>query len=66
MRKMLITGATGFIGVELDGDGNPDSKRPPHSVLTEDLVDEPGHETRQALEQVLDFFSDRLELAPTP
>jgi len=57
----------GFVAVELDGDGNPDSKRPPHSVLTEDLVDEPGHETRAALQQVLDFFTDRLELAePTP
>jgi dienelactone hydrolase len=50
----------GFIAVELDGDGNPDSSRPPHSVLTEDLVDEPGHETRAALDQVLDFLSDRL------
>jgi dienelactone hydrolase len=50
----------GFVAVELDGDGNPDSKRPPHSVLTEDLVDEPGHETRAALDQVLEFFSDRL------
>ncbi|MEL7207405.1 MAG: dienelactone hydrolase, partial [Actinomycetota bacterium] len=55
----------GFIGVELEGDGNPDSKRPPHSVLTEDLVDEPGHETREALQQVLDFFADRLEV-PSP
>jgi dienelactone hydrolase len=55
----------GFIGVELDGIGNPDIKRPPHSVLTEDLVDEPGHETQEALHQVLDFFKERLEI-PTP
>ena len=51
----------GFIAVELDGDGNSDSKRPPHSVLTEDLVDEPGHETQDALRQVLDFFTERLQ-----
>jgi dienelactone hydrolase len=53
----------GFVAVELEGDGNPDSKRPPHSVLTEDLVDEPGHETQAALHQVLDFLRERLELA---
>ena len=56
----------GFVAVELDGDGNPDSKRPPHSVLTEDLVDERGHETQDALHQVLDFFTERLELSPAP
>lgn len=50
----------GFVAVELEGDGNPDSKRPPHSVLTEDLVDEPGHETQDALAQVLDLFQSRL------
>lgn len=31
-----------------------------HSVLTEDLVDEPGHPTRDALERVLAFLHDRL------
>jgi hypothetical protein len=29
-------------------------------VLTEDLVDEPGHPTRVALDQVLEFLADRL------
>jgi hypothetical protein len=29
-------------------------------VLTEHLIDEPGTPTRQALDQVLDFFTDRL------
>ena len=29
-----------------------------HSVLTEHLVDEPGHPTHDALDQVLDFFRD--------
>lgn len=34
-----------------------------HSVLTEPLVDEPGHPTREALDQVLDFFAERLQVA---
>ena len=31
-----------------------------HSVLTEDLDDRPGTPTRAALDQVLDFFTERL------
>ncbi len=31
-----------------------------HSVLTEDLVDEPGHPTRDALDRVLAFCRERL------
>ena len=56
-----------FIGVEIDSsEGNPwgISKRA-HSVLTEHLVDEPGHPTREALDQVLEFFRTRL-LEPAP
>ena len=51
-----------FVGVEIDSSkGNPHgNRRLAHSVLTEDLVDEPGHPTRAALEQVLDFLSERL------
>ena len=51
-----------FIAVEIDSSkGNPHGiKRSAHSVLTLDLVDEPGHPTRAALDQVLDFFRDRL------
>ena len=48
----------GFVAVEIDSSpGNPwgFSKRA-HSVLTEELVDEPGNPTREALEQVLDLF----------
>jgi len=51
-----------FIAVEIDSSrGNPYgiSKRA-HSVLTLDLVDEPGHPTRAALEQVLAFLHERL------
>jgi dienelactone hydrolase len=52
----------GFIAVEIDsGPGNPHGiKRSAHSVLTLDLVDEPGHPTRAALDQVLDFLRQRL------
>lgn len=51
-----------FIGVEIDSSkGNPHGIRhAAHSVLTEDLVDEPGHPTHDALAQVLAFFRDRL------
>ena len=31
-----------------------------HSVVTEHLVDEPGHPTREALDRVLAFFTERL------
>jgi dienelactone hydrolase len=31
-----------------------------HSVLTEDLVDEPGHPTKDALDHVLQFLKERL------
>lgn len=31
-----------------------------HSVLTEDLVEEPGHPTNDALDQVMQFFKERL------
>ena len=55
-----------FIAVEIDSSsGNPHGiKKRAHSVLTLDLVDEPGHPTRAALEQVLAFLQERL-LTPT-
>jgi len=51
-----------FIGVEIDsGPGNPHGlSRNAHSVVTEELVDDPDHPTWQALQQVLDFFTERL------
>lgn len=54
-----------FIGVEIDSSpGNPHgNRRLAHSVLTEDLVDEPGHPTHDALLQVLDFLRERLLVA---
>lgn len=52
----------GFIAVEIDSSpGNAHGiKRSAHSVLTEHLVDEPSHPTRQALDRVLAFFDERL------
>ncbi|MAP74728.1 MAG: dienelactone hydrolase [Actinobacteria bacterium] len=52
----------GFIGVELDsspGNAHRISKRA-HSVLTEELVDEPGHPTLDALDRVLAHLGERL------
>lgn len=51
-----------FIGVEIDSSrGNPHGiKARAHSVLTLDLVDDAGHPTRDALDQVLDFLRTRL------
>lgn len=48
--------------VEIDSrPGNPDGiRRLAHSVLTEDLVDTPGHPTREALERTMDFLMERL------
>ena len=51
-----------FVGVEIDSSkGNSFGiRRAAHSVLTEDLVDEVGHPTHDALEQVLELFRRRL------
>src|SRR6266508_1867331 len=55
-----------FVAVEIDSSrGNEYGiKRRAHSVLTLDLVDEPGHPTRAALEQVLAFLRERLLTRP--
>jgi dienelactone hydrolase len=51
-----------FVAVEIDSSkGNPHGNPPSaHSVLTVHLVDEPGHPTRAALDQVLDLFRTKL------
>jgi dienelactone hydrolase len=51
-----------FIAVDIDSSpGNPHGiKKTAHSVLTEDLVDQPGHPTKDALDRVLAFLRDRL------
>jgi dienelactone hydrolase len=53
-----------FVAIELeDEDANKEATMKPHSVVTEHLIDEPGQPTRAALDQVLDLFRTRLELA---
>lgn len=50
-----------FIGIELeDADAYNPGPMWPHSVLTENLKDEPGEPTRDALEQVIDLFRRKL------
>jgi len=52
-----------FIAVEIDSSpGNEYGfTKMTHSVLTDALVDEPGHPTREALDRVLTFFDERLK-----
>ena len=54
----------GFIAVEIDSSkGNAHGiSKVAHSVVTEDLVNEPGHPTQDALHQVFDFFDERLKV----
>ena len=51
-----------FVAIEINSSpGNEhDIGKGAHSVVTEDLVDEPGHPTKQALDDVLAFFAERL------
>jgi dienelactone hydrolase len=51
-----------FEGIEIDSSpGNPFGIPPrAHAVLTVDLVDEPGHPARAALDRVLAFLNQRL------
>lgn len=51
-----------FIGVEIDSSSDNEWGIPKgaHSVVTEHLVDTPGHPTQAALDQVLEFFRTRL------
>ena len=51
-----------FVGIELEqADGHPGGPLPKHhSVLTADLIDEPGEPTRAALDQVLELFRTKL------
>lgn len=57
---------TAFKGTTLpDNCGNPDSPlaragRPPHSVMTGDLIDAPNEPTRQAADDVIAFFKSAL------
>ena len=52
----------GFEGIEIDSSkGNPHGiAASAHSVVTNDLVDEEGHPTREALDRVMTLFEERL------
>ncbi len=54
-----------FEGIEIDDKyANPKSPEPkPHSVLTEDLIDEDGQPTKEAAKRVIVFFVERLKSA---
>lgn len=62
LRRLL---GDNFTSVEIDSSpGNPHGiAGQAHSVLTTDLVDEPDHPTRKALDQVLTFLRERLQPA---
>lgn len=53
----------GFEGIEIDDKyANPKSPEPkPHSVVTEDLIDEDGQPTKEAAKRVIAFFVERLQ-----
>jgi dienelactone hydrolase len=59
------TFGSAFEGIEIDSSkGNPYGIKPrAHSVLTVDLVDEPGHPTRAALDRVKAFLDQQLRPA---
>lgn len=42
---------------------NPAGPANPHSVVTLHLIDEEGQPTRQALDEILDFYQKRLMVA---
>ncbi|MDE0804268.1 MAG: dienelactone hydrolase family protein [Acidimicrobiales bacterium] len=50
-----------FRAIELDDDdANPEAPVPPHSVVTEHLIDQPGTKTRDAVDEVLELFRAKL------
>jgi dienelactone hydrolase len=57
-----------FEGIEIDSSpGNPHGiGKAAHSVLTIELVDEPGHPTRAALDRVMAFLAERLKPGAAP
>ena len=53
-----------FEGIEIDPKfANPRGRNPPHSVVTNHLIDEEGQPTRAALDRVLSFFKEQLSPA---
>jgi dienelactone hydrolase len=54
-------GKNGFAARTLpDSAGNPNGRKPSHSVFTGDLIDAAGQPTRAAVDEVIGFFRQRL------
>ena len=50
-----------FEGIEIDAKyANPNAPKPPHSVLTNHLIDEDGQPTRAALDRTIAFLREQL------
>lgn len=60
--QLRATFGKAFESVELeDSTANPEGLGPPHSVLTNHLIDEAGQPTRAALDRVLAFLHEQLD-----
>ncbi len=58
---------SGFVGTTLpDSAGNPNGRKPPHSVFTTELIDAAGEPTRLAVDEVIAFFRERLTAPAAP
>ena len=63
-QQLRETFGDAFEAIELDSAcANPKGIGPPHSVLTNHLIDEAGQPTRQALDRVLAFLHEQLDVA---
>lgn len=61
-QQLRDTFGSAFESIELDpACANPDGPGPPHSVLTNHLIDEAGQPTRKALDRVLEFLHQQLD-----
>ncbi|HLW53336.1 MAG TPA: dienelactone hydrolase family protein [Candidatus Angelobacter sp.] len=61
-QQLRETFGDAFESIELDpSSANPKGPGPPHSVLTNHLIDEAGQPTRQALDRVLVFLHEQLD-----
>ena len=60
-QQLRATFGEAFEAIELeDSAANPEGPGPPHSVLTNHLIDEAGEPTRAALDRVLAFLHEQL------
>lgn len=61
-QQLRATFGEAFETIELeDSTANPEGLGPPHSVLTNHLIDEAGQPTRAALDRVLAFLHEQLD-----